>query len=145
MICKGLEACRGGRRQPGGLVVMGPGAARQTMRTRVSSGLLAVLFPLVAAGAEDRPGCVGAGWSEAGILRALPPGALPATGPPALAPLPTVGDVQLLVILAEFADVPHRADPQRFLAHVFGDFPSVREYYLDVSQGLLDVGGSVVG
>lgn len=58
----------------------------------------------------------------------------------------TSGNVHLLVILAEFADRPHRIDPSRFEQLLFGEQgATLRDYYLEVSGGRLEVTGEVVG
>jgi len=97
--------------------------------------------------AADGPGCVVAPWGIGeGNLRSEPTLARNAVpGPPALAPAAPSGELNLLVILAEFADVPHRADPARFQDLLFGPDPSVRGYFQEVSGGRLDVGGDIVG
>ena len=61
--------------------------------------------------------------------------------------VPSVGSVRLLVILAEFADKPHRIEPARFEELLFGPgpAPSVADYYTAVSGGRLSLHGDVFG
>ncbi len=77
-----------------------------------------------------------------GATDGLPP--LPATGV-LRAAAPSEGGVHVLVLLAEFADLPHRIAPSRFAAHLFGAGETMRTYYRDVSGGRLDVTGDVHG
>lgn len=83
---------------------------------------------------------------QTGVLRGatddLPP--LPASGV-LRAAAPSEGNVHVLVLLAEFADLPHRIAPARFATHLFGPGETMRTYYRDVSGGRLDVTGDVHG
>lgn len=58
---------------------------------------------------------------------------------------PSQGNVHVLVLLAEFADLPHRIAPSRFADHLFGPGPSLRTYYQEMSGGRLDVTGDIHG
>ncbi|MGQ0720878.1 MAG: M6 family metalloprotease domain-containing protein, partial [Candidatus Eiseniibacteriota bacterium] len=115
------------------------------LRLGLGIALCATWTHASAAPAETAPGCIAPSWSDHGLRRvsAAPHGH--AAGPPAALPLAKTGNVRLLVILAEFSDMPHRADPQRFQDRLFGPGLSLREYYLEASQGQLDVGGDVHG
>jgi immune inhibitor A len=117
----------------------------EPLRLAMGIALCAAWADAMAAPAGTAPGCVAPSWSEAGLRRVthLPHGQV--AGPPAAFPLRATGDIRLLVILAEFSDIPHRADPQRFLDRLFGPGVSLREYYLEASQDLLDVTGDVHG
>jgi immune inhibitor A len=60
-------------------------------------------------------------------------------------PAPATGSLHLLVVLAEFADLPHRIAPDRFEELLFGAGESVLRYYEEVSRGLLALSGDLHG
>ena len=103
---------------------------------------------LGAAAAAGEPSCVCPPFrGTGGSLRAIAPDypRLAQSPRPAFAPTATSGDVRLLVILAEFADVPSRIAPSRFVDHLFGPGPSLSDYYDEVSLGALSLDGHVHG
>jgi immune inhibitor A len=51
----------------------------------------------------------------------------------------------MLVLLAEFSDLPHRIDPARFQDLLFGPERSMRDYYDEVSGGRLELTGEIRG
>ncbi|MBZ0268611.1 M6 family metalloprotease domain-containing protein, partial [bacterium] len=96
------------------------------------------------AAAGDGPQCVALPFSGEGpFLRA--DGLRAADGVPSAAPPAAVGSIHVLVILAEFADIPHAIPASRFPAHLFGTGATLRDYYDVLSGGRLDVTGDVVG
>jgi immune inhibitor A len=66
-------------------------------------------------------------------------------GGPALTIAPHVGSLHILVILAEFSDLPHHIAASRFPAHLFGTGNTVTTYYDELSGGRLAVDGDVYG
>jgi M6 family metalloprotease-like protein len=64
---------------------------------------------------------------------------------PGTAPLRAAGSVHLLVILAQFTDLPARIDPARFQELLFGPERSVRDYYDEASGGRLALTGDIRG
>ena len=97
-----------------------------------------------AAAASNAPHCV-APPADHGApgLRSGPPAAVNSAGLREL--VPASGAVHVLVLLAEFADLPHGIDPSRFETMLFGGGASMRQYYLDASEGALSVTGDVHG
>ncbi|MFE2266629.1 M6 family metalloprotease domain-containing protein [Streptomyces griseosporeus] len=67
----------------------------------------------------------------------------------AAARAPLTGSVRVVVVLADFADRPMTADKEHFekLFFSLGELPhgSVRDYYRQVTHGLVDIVGEVVG
>ena len=66
-------------------------------------------------------------------------------GPAARSVPATTGSLHVLVILAEFADLPPRIAPARFDDLLFGPGPSIRDYFDEVSGRRLDLSGDLVG
>ena len=109
----------------------------------VSLALLAASRPALAD--LSHPGCVVRPYGLAETAGRSGGPSRPAAGPPALAPTVSTGNVHLLVILAEFADVPARIAPSRFDDLLFGPAPSVGDYYDEVSDGKLSLTGDLHG
>lgn len=58
---------------------------------------------------------------------------------------PTTGTIRVLVVAAEFADVPHKRTIDSIYRDYFGPYPSLASYYSEVSYGQLTVTGTVIG
>jgi M6 family metalloprotease-like protein len=76
---------------------------------------------------------------EAPLSRPIEPGAT------ASHVLRATGNVHVLVILAEFSDLPARIAPSRFQDLLFGPERSMRAYYDECSDGQLDLTGEIRG
>ncbi|WP_406492298.1 M6 family metalloprotease domain-containing protein [Streptomyces sp. NBC_00846] len=67
----------------------------------------------------------------------------------AAARAPLTGAIRVVVVLADFADKPMTADKEHFekLFFSLGELPhgSVRDYYREVTHGLVDIVGEVIG
>ena len=92
-------------------------------------GALAAILPAVAA--AQRPECEAPPFrGDAGLRTAPGPFARPVEpSDPSTTRLRAVGNIHLLVLLAEFSDLPHRIAPSRFDDLLFGPERSVRDYY----------------
>jgi immune inhibitor A len=104
---------------------------------------LAGASPSSGADLPEGPGCVVRPFSPGAALRGAGPA--PAAGPPALALAPSTGNLHLLVILAEFSDMPARAPLSRFQDLLFGAMPSLADYYDEASGGRITVTGDLYG
>jgi immune inhibitor A len=118
--------------------------------SKIGCRLCALLFPALAlAGAPQaafgEPHCIVRpyGTSELPSLRLDARSRSPA--PSALRVAPSTGELHLLVILAEFLDRPHRIERERFEELIFGEFPSVRDYYATTSGARFAISGVVFG
>lgn len=121
-------------------------AIANAYRRQVRSALAALvaLFPALA-GAADAPTCEAPPFrGDGGAFRARI--ARPAEPAAAREPLlRTTGSIRLLVILAEFSDLPARIAPSRFQDLLFGPERSVRDWYDEVSGGRLELTGEIRG
>jgi immune inhibitor A len=107
-----------------------------------AAGLLAIAASALAR--VDRPQCVVPPPSIPG-LAARSARAIGAGGGEAETRAAPTGSLRLLVILAEFSDLPHRIAASRYGPHLFGGGLTLSTYYDEASEGRLDVTGDVYG
>ncbi len=98
-----------------------------------------------AAGLDVPPHCVLPGPRLPGIAARDARAPVARGGGPSVATAATTGPIRMLVLLAEFADFPHKLSPARIDDHLFGPGMSLRTYYTDVSGGRIDVSADVYG
>jgi immune inhibitor A len=115
-----------------------------TMPVRVAIGAMILLLGAGASlRAEEAPHCIVP--PPPGVAQAFRSTLRAADGSGLRARVPASGNVHLLVLLAEFSDLPHGTDPSRFETLLFGAGTSLRQYYLDASDGALSLTGDVHG
>ena len=116
-------------------------------RSRLTGSLLLVLLATATAASTPSPQCVvPPPRFLSGALRGSPAAPPIGVGSGVLrATAPSQGTVRILVLLAEFADRPHRIAASRFPDHLFGGGRTLRTYYAEGSGGRLDVVGDVYG
>lgn len=107
---------------------------------------LALLGLPAAPASHAGPNCVIVPYGDGSGFRHLHdhPGRGVAEGP-GRALVATTGSVHVLVILAEFSNVPARVPAGRFVDHLFGDGFTLSSFYAENSRGQLTVTGDVHG
>ncbi len=116
------------------------------LRRRALALFLPVALFSSAAATEPGPGCVARPYrADGSVSRAHRTVRPDRFGAPARHPVAARGNVHLLVLLAEFSDLPHRIAPSRFGELLFGANGSMRDYYDEVSGGRLDLTGDLHG
>lgn len=111
---------------------------------RLALALLAASCASALAADLDRPQCVLAPPKVPGVV-SRETRSIHAGGGAALTTAPSTGSLHLLVILAEFSNLPHRIPASRFGPHLFGAGTTLATYYDEVSGGTLAVDGDVHG